>query len=412
MILSYQYRWYPTEGQKKWLACASGCSKLVYNIGVKLNGEATARYWECIRNGIEPGNDTKLISRYDLQKYVSQLKKTEEYAFLNDAPHNALNYAIKNFGVAQKNYFDSLSGKRKGEKLGKPKAKKFDKDGIQKISFAAGGTGPVDEGELTKSGKPKIFNPGDCYIKDGQLKIPGISRGALNIQWHRPLPADAKLKEVHVSKNLVGAYYIALVIETEIKPNRTPTGKSVGVDLGIADYAITSDGEKHNLPETLKKLHKKVKKLSSKLSKAKNGSKRQKKLKKSRRKTQNRIANIKNNALNCLSKKLVIENDIICTENLAVKQMLSNKRYAPAIHKLSWGEFSRQLRYKAENSGVKLIAINRYFASSPICNKCNNKNQHMNDTRNRILTCTHCGHTDDRDINAAKNILREGLRST
>lgn len=409
MIMSYQFRWYPTEDQKAYLAQASGCAKVVYNLGVAANLEASKIYYECIKSGNPIPKEAKAISANELDRRVVQLKRTERYRYLADAPAMALNYAIRNFGEAQDNYFNSLSGERKGEKVGKPKFKKFPKDGIQKISFAAGGSGPVAEGELTRSGKPKKFNPGNCYLKNGKLKIPGIDRNALNIHWHRPIPVDSRLLEVHLLKNLVDQYFVTLVMEV---PNleRKPTGKSVGLDQGIKDYLITSEEEKINLPAKLNGLHKKVKKLSSKFSKAKDGSKRQKKLKQSRRKVLNKIRNIQLNTLHEITSKLVKEHDIICIEDLDVKSMLKNKRYAPAIHKLAWGEFRRQLKYKAENSGVKLIEIDRYYASSQICNKCKMKNTQMKDPRNRVLKCTCCGHTEDRDINAAKNILEEGLR--
>ena len=409
MIIAYQYRWYPNNEQKYYLAQASGCAKLVYNIGVAEVIKQNKEYHEA---PIDQKPKLKAVNWQQIDKQVNELKKTEKYSFLGNAPAMALQYSIQNFGTAQKNYFDSRTGKRKGEKIGQPKFKKFDKDGVQKISFAAGGSGPVKEGDLTKSGKQKKFNAGNCYLKNGQVKIPGMSLGALNIHWHRPLPEDSRLKEVHLSKNLVGHYYISLVVETSIGPNRKPTGKAIGGDLGLEHYLITSDGLKYDLPkEKLKKLSKKQRKIQSKQSKAKNGSRRQKKYKEKNRKVFNKISNIKNNSLHKLTKKLVQENDIICIEDLAIKSMMQNKRYAAAIYQQSWGEFGRQLEYKAKNSGVKLIRVNRYFPSSQICHHCDTKNSQMKDTRLRELHCTSCGTRSDRDINAAKNILAEGLRS-
>lgn len=384
MILAHEYRCYPTEDEKQFIAQTSGACKVVYNIAVAANKEATAKYWAHIEAGGTKKNipdDAKPVSWQQISNQVTQLKKTERYAFLNESPQNAQAKAIKNYGTAQTNRID---GRAKA-----PRFKHFDKDARQVVSFTAGGA--------------------NIIYRNGKLKLPGM-KDSFNIHWHRPLPADAKIKEATIKRNLIGHYYISICFETNILPEPNNTTGSIGIDLGIKDYAICSNGEVFNLPSKLNGLYKKVKKLSSKFSKAKNGSKRQKKLKQSRRKVNQKIDNIKSNALHEISNKLVKENDFIAIEDLAVKEMQGNKRFAPEIQKQSWGEFRRLLKYKAEKFGVILVPVYRYFASSQTCSSCGKINKQMKNVKERRMICS-CGANHDRDVNAAINILTKGLPS-
>lgn len=222
---------------------------------------------------------------------------------------------------------------------------------------------------------------------------------------------DGKLGTVTISKTPSGKYFISALVHTE---ELTPTkftiseDKSIGVDVGIKDFATLSNGEKISNPKYFKNSQKRLAVLQRRLSKKKKGSKRREKAKLSVAKLHYTIANQRKDFLHKLTSKLVRENQTIIIEDLNVAGMVKNHKLAKSISDASWSEFFRQLKYKSEWSGVNVITIGRFEPGSKMC-YCGVINKELT-LKDRIWTCKSCNTTHDRDILAANNIKKFGLQ--
>ncbi|RTK92765.1 MAG: transposase [Rickettsiales bacterium] len=226
----------------------------------------------------------------------------------------------------------------------------------------------------------------------------------LNVKWSRPL--EGKSLSITISKDAANRYFVSFCSEVEIEPMPKLT-KSVGIDLGLTDFVITSDGEKIKPLKALIKYQAKLAKLQRVMSKKVKGSNNRNKTRIKVAKVHAKIADSRKDFLHKLSTRLIRENQSIVTEDLNVSGMLRNHKLAKAIADASWSEFVRQLEYKAEWYGRTIVKCSPWYPSSQICSSCGTikgkKALHI-----RTWTCD-CGVTHDRDINAAINIRTAGL---
>jgi putative transposase len=258
----------------------------------------------------------------------------------------------------------------------------------------------------SKHGKQSIQYPQNVKITDAGLKLPKI--GVVPAKMHRVF--DGKLKTVTISHTPSGKYFASLPFDDDQpEAEQSIDGKAVGIDLGLTHFAITSDGSKFDNPRSLKKHSRNLKRKQQKLSRKQKGSNRRKKARRIVARVHEKIANVRKDFLHKLSRKMVNENQVICVENLAVKNMVKNHNLAKAISDASWSEFTSMLNYKAGQAGKIYQEVDRFFPSSKTCSVCLNRVGSLAlDVRS--WQCQNCRTKHDRDVNAAINIRDEGLR--
>lgn len=360
----YNYRVYPNKRQQTELAKAFGCSRVVWN-------DALA-----VIKKLEDGE--KWPKMGDLQKQVTtDAKKTDERSWLKEVSSVALQQSFLDLKVALKNFFDSKKGKRKGMLVGFPRFKRrHDKQSLR-------------------------FTKGAFSINNGKLYLAKI--GKLKVKWSRELPSIPS--SVTVTLNKAGQYHVSFVVEVE--PIVVPAvNDSIGLDLGIKTFCVTSHGEFIDSPG-YDRLDKKIRRFQRKLSRQVKGSNRWHHTKKQIAKLHLKIANIRKDFLHKLSTKLVHENQIISLEDLNVKGMVKNRKLARAISQQGWGTFRQMVESKALMYGRQSVTISRWEPTSQICSCCGYRWGKL-DLSVRELVCINCLTHHDRDENAAVNIDKSG----
>lgn len=363
--MAFKYRIFPTEEQKHQIAVNSGCARYVWNRMLAMNNEAYREHGKAPR-----------VTTY--QPLIAQWKKEEETAWLKEADAYALIYANRSLDQAFKNFFKNPSH------YGKPKFKK--KSHYQSYRIQARGTdGTINFENMT--------------IKLGKL-------GRVTIDYHRPI--KGRPVAATISRNPAGEYYVSITVkDAEVEP--MPKAKqSTGIDLGIHDLIVDAQGNHYPNPKHTYKLEKKLAHAQRILSKKKKGSANWHKQRIRVAKIQQTIANARRHNIHVMTHELVKNNSTICAESLNVKGMLKNHHLAKAISDSSFGEICRQLEYKCEWNERKFIQIDTWFPSSKTCSACGHVLDELK-LSTRKWTCSKCGAVHDRDHNAAKNILIEGL---
>jgi putative transposase len=358
---AYRFRCYPTPEQEVILARTFGCARFAYNHMLRLRTDAWFQRQE-------------RIGYHETSAALTALKKQPEFVWLNEVSSVPVQQALRHLQTAFANFF--------AKRTKYPSFKR--KDGPQSAEYTT-----------------SAFKWDGKTLKLAKMDAP------LAIRFSRTIPRAAKVTTVTVSKDAAGRYFVSMLCDDTVSAKPDAAGK-VGIDLGLTHFAILSTGEKIAAPNTFRRHEAKLAKLQRRLAKKQKGSARRVKAKRKVARLHAKVADARRDFLHKLSTRLINENQVIAIESLAVSNMQKNRCLAKSISDASWSEFVRQLEYKAQWYGRTLIGIDRWYPSSKRCSDCGHTVSKLS-LSVREWVCPECGTINDRDINAARNVLAAGL---
>lgn len=357
---TYKFELRPNQEQKVLLAKHFGCVRWVYN---NFLGQRKEQYKET----------GKSEGYYKQSPKLTQLKKVKALDWLKEVNSQSLQHALKNLDRAFKNFFE--------KRAGYPRFK-------------------------SKKAKQSFHIPQNVDLLGSKLYIPKFKTGIKAI-IHRPI--KGQVRNATITKTNTGKYFVSILCLEEYTP-LPKTGESIGVDLGLKDFAITSEGVKFKNHRYTKKYEKQLAKAQKHLSRKVKGSNSFEKQRRKVARIHEKIRNSRNDDLHKVSHQLIKNYDVICLEDLHIKGMVQHPTLSKHIADASWGNFVRMLQYKADWNERTIVKIDRWFASSKTCSCCGTVNQEL-ELSDRHWTCSSCNTKLDRDVNAATNILNEGFKN-
>jgi putative transposase len=366
--LRYNYRVYPTPVQRQSLARAFGCARVVFNDGLRARQDARDA-------GLPYLSDGELS-----KQVITQAKATPERGWLCEVSAVVLQQALADLNTAYRNFFASVTGKRKGRRIAPPRFRSR-KDNRQAIRF-------------TKNARFAVLD-------NGRLRLPKI--GDMPVRWSRNLPAEAS--SVTVIRDAAGRYFASFVVQTTQDETLPSNEAEVGIDLGLTHFAVLSDGTKVVAPKFLRRAARKLRRLQQDLSRKTKGSNRRKKAVVKVARAHARVADTRRDFHHKLSTSIIRDNQAVYVEDLCVAG-LGRTRLAKSVHDAGWASFVDMLEYKAARYGRTFARVDRFLPSTRMCSDCSRINDKI-DLSTRSWDCP-CGSHHDRDINAARNVLAAG----
>ena len=360
MNKAYKFRIYPNEEQRILIAKTFGCVRFIYN---KMLGDKIEYYHQ---------------TQKKLNNTPAQYKT--EFEWLKEVDSLALANAQMNLQDAYNNFF-------RDKKVGFPKFK-------------------------SKKGSKRSYTTncvnGNIVVRDGMIRLPKL--GFVKMKQHRNIPDDYKLKAVTVSQNAGGKYFASILFEYEEEITMKELESFIGLDFSMHELYVDSNENCPQFPRYYRLSEKKLKREQRKLSKMVKGSKNREKQRIKVAKLHEKIANQRKDFLHKQSRQIANVYDCVCIENLNMQAIAQSLNFGKSVSDNGWGMFTAFLKYKLEELGKRLVRIDKFFASSQLCNVCGYQNSETKDLSVREWICPCCQTHHNRDINAAINIRNEGMK--
>ena len=368
---AYKFRLYPNKMQQELINKTLGCTRFIYNTMLYEKEKAY--------------KETKIIKqKFDCIKELPLLKQT--YPWLMEVDSMSLRTTIFDLEDAFKNFYRTKNYPKYKDKYGKN-------------SYRTNYIKNNYKNKIYENIKLNLINKTITLPKLKDMKIRG---------YRKTKEIKGRIINTTVSKE-INRYYVSVLYEQEIEEKKVVPTKVVGIDLGIKDLVITSYGEKYENKKYITKYENKIKNLQKWLSKKEKCSKNYYKIKTKIKETYKKLKNARKYLIHKITKEIVNDNDLIITENLQTKKLIEKKEMSKYISDASLSEIIRQIEYKSKWQNKHFYQIDTYYPSSQICSHCNTKNKEIKDLNKRNWTCSNCKNENDRDINAAINIMWEGL---